>query len=402
MPFPFELPTTSYVSFVEYYSSSTHPSLPLSATSSRTLLRDVLKQHKRLPPASQDAHLPTVLAALHEYIPYLFALDAGLSGQPVSGEEVDVVLQKELEVEWRCPLSAARPGLKQPRARLRGLESEIAFALSTLAYTHSQLARSTLRPLYAVDAAAPPPAARTQAVAAAMHQLLAAQALHAHVLARQSHAQAAAPPPPDLSPTVVSALAALALADATLITVLKDDPYPAAVSESRNKLSKDWMFASPSVPPVRSHLLARLCLAASEHAGRAAAGLRNAPGVDEDLGKYATDLRGTARAKAARFLGIDAEGRGKVGEGIAWLRAAKSEVGFKALEAGGVLSKGIEKMKRDWKERREDRRVVMGGGEWGADAGRLEEGRVLEMLEKKWVKMNDTVSFSSLSSYLVF
>ncbi len=30
--------------------------------------------------------------------------------------------------------------------------------------------------------------------------------------------------------------------------------------------------------------------------------------------------------------------------------------------------------------------------DWGDDAGREEEGRVIDMLEAKWVKMNDTVT----------
>ena len=113
-------------------------------------------------------------------------------------------------------------------------------------------------------------------------------------------------------------------------------------------------------------------------------------GVDEDLITYVDDLRRTARAKAARFQAIGAEGQGKVGEGISWLLGAKKELGFSADEAGKM--KGISKLKKEWKEKREDRRVQKGDADWGADAGRFEEGRVLDMLEKKWVKMNDTVS----------
>jgi len=104
------------------------------------------------------------------------------------------------------------------------------------------------------------------------------------------------------------------------------------------------------------------------------------------------DLRRTARAKAARFQAIGAEGQGKVGEGIAWLRGAKKELGFAADEAGKL--RGVAKLRKDWKEKREDRRVQKGDADWGADAGKFEEGRVLEMLEKKWVKMNDTVRIS--------
>lgn len=396
MPFPFLLPTTSYVPFSEFYSSSTHPSLPLSTTSSRAVLRDALKKQKRLPPASQAAHLSSIFSALSEYIPYLFALDAGLSGQPISGEEIDIVLLKELEVEWRCTLSSTRPGLKAPRQKLRGLETEIFFTLSTLAYTHSLLARSLLRPLHQTDSAPLSSDQRTKAIAESMQHLLAAHSIHTHLLKRHSQSpQNMSPTPVDVSAPVLSALASVALAEATLITVLKDDPYPVAVSESRNAQSKDWMFRAPAIPPVRSHLFARLCLAASEHASRAHSALRNTRGVDEDAARYADDLRRTARAKAARFLAIDAEGQGKVGEGIAWLRGAKRELGIESGE-GKAFARGLEKMKRDWKERREDRKIGKGGGEWGADAGRLEEGRVVEMLEQKWSKMNDTVCFEDL------
>ncbi|KAL2391085.1 hypothetical protein RJ035_000567 [Blastomyces gilchristii] len=41
--------------------------------------------------------------------------------------------------------------------------------------------------------------------------------------------------------------------------------------------------------------------------------------------------------------------------------------------------------------------------DWGDDAGREEEGRVLDMLEAKWVKINDTINtqlIPSSSSYL--
>ena len=148
MPFPFTLPTTSHVPFSDYFTSNTHPSLPLACTNSRAVLRDALKTHARLSAAAQPPHLNTILDALNDYIPYLFALDAGLSGQSVSGEEVDVVLLKELEVEWRCTLSSTLAGRKPARQKLRSLDTELFFALSTLAYTHTLLARSHLGPLH--------------------------------------------------------------------------------------------------------------------------------------------------------------------------------------------------------------------------------------------------------------
>jgi hypothetical protein len=48
-------------------------------------------------------------------------------------------------------------------------------------------------------------------------------------------------------------------------------------------------------------------------------------------------------------------------------------------------------LRKEWSERREDRKVEK-GLDWGADGGRLEETRVIEMLEAKWTKQNDTVS----------
>jgi hypothetical protein len=402
MPYPFSLPTTSYLSFPQFFTSSTHPSLPAAATSSRTLLRDVLKRHKRLPPASQPSHLSTVLNALNNYIPYLFALDAGLSGTSISGEEVDVALLRELEVEWRCTLSLPLvPGREPQRKKLKSLESELFFTLQTLGFCYVLLARAGLRPLYIRSGVMLSEEGRKAAIAGAMGHLLQTQAVHAYLLVRGSGSQATATQAvSDITPSVQSALAELALAEATLITVLKDDPYASAVAEERNKNSKDWMFKAPEMPKVRAMLFARLCLAAAEHAANGLASARNAKGVDERLITYLDDLRCTARAKAARFFGIDAEGVGKVGEGIAWLRGARGELGFATPGEEGAQKRGLGKLRKEWKEKREDKKVERADAEWGGDVGRFEEGRALDMLLAKWEKMNDTVSSQLLFSIL--
>jgi hypothetical protein len=51
----------------------------------------------------------------------------------------------------------------------------------------------------------------------------------------------------------------------------------------------------------------------------------------------------------------------------------------------------FSRFKKDITEKREDRRVDKEAA-WGADAGKLEETRILEMLDAKWNKINDTVS----------
>lgn len=402
MPFPFVLPTTSSLNLPVFLSSNTHHLLPLTAANHRGVLRNALKKHKRLPPPSQASNLSSVLSALNDYLSYLLALDAGLSGKLVSGEEIDIVLEKEIEVEWRPTLSATLPGREPPRVKGSGLDYEIAFVLSTLAYAHTLVSRTHLHILYAPTT--PIPEQRTAAITTATKSLLQAQSIHTHLLNRSGHSPTSPNAPVDISASVQNGLASLALAEATLLAVLKDDPYPAAVAQERNKNDRDWMIKAPEIPKVRAHLFARLCLAAAEHAGMALAMLGESGGggadsrlspkrIDEGLGRYVDDLRRAARGKACRFLGIDAELGGRTGEGIAWLRAGKKELGFLSSsdtdKERGL--KGLAKFKKDWTEKREDKKIEK-GGDWGGDAGRMEENRVIDMLERKWVKVNDTVS----------
>ena len=342
---------------------------------------------------ARDSDLSNVLTAINDYLPYLFALDAGLSGSPMNGEEIDIVLVKEVEPGWRASLAAAIPGRETPRIKGRGLDYELCYVLTTLAYVYVSLARVHLRTLYASQT--PTADQRTSAITTATKYLLQANSLHDDLSTRfcdASFTSAAI----DVSASTQGALASLAMAEATLLAVLKDDSYPAAVAQERNKDDRDWMIKAPDIPKVRAKLFTRLCLAASEHGGRAQAmldssGGARSKGVDEGLIRYIGDLKRTSRAKACRFFAIDAEMDGKTGEAIAWLLGGKKELGFASTNDEGSKLKGLAKLKKDWTERREDKKIEK-GGVWGSDAGRLEEARVIEMLEKKWIKMNDTVS----------
>jgi hypothetical protein len=318
-------------------------------------------------------------------------LDAGLSSTSCAGEEIDLVLVKELEVEWRSTLGTSIPGREPARVKLKSLESELCYTLSTLAYVYSLQARAQLHTLY--NATLPSPEQRATAIGAAMKSFLEANSIHAYLVNRagQWNSQPAAV---DISASVMGALAALTMAEATLITVLKDDPYPSVVLEDRNKQNKDWMFKGVEIPRVRAHLFARLCLASSEHAAKAQAMLSQSSKINDDMQKYVDDLRRTAKGKACRFLACDAETGGKTGEGIAWLRGAKKELGFASLTADeDKKSSGFSKLKKEWQEKREDRKIEK-GVDWGTDAGKFEEGRIIDMLLKKWEKMNDTVCCS--------
>ncbi|OJD12955.1 hypothetical protein AJ78_06523 [Emergomyces pasteurianus Ep9510] len=474
MVFPFSLPTTSHLSFQSYLSSPTHPSLPQSASTARHALRLALKKHKRLSPAQQSDHLQLILESINEYIPYLFALSRGLSSNPAPHglEDIDIHLRSEIDVEWRATLSSSSSLLRLRRGEVglgrssrvhgRGLDFEVAFVLSTLGYVLANLGRIRyLKTLYANKT--PTPELKTAAVQAATKYLLQASSVHAFLASSSSFSglcatnptpqaskfhkslststvastpssletEAPAIPIPDLDPSTQSALSTLALAEATLLAVVKDDAYLSACIQERNSLDRDWMVKPPDIPKVRTLLFARLCVRAAEYAEQAvsSAGAVRGQGsdskVDEDLLNYMRSFARVCRAKACRFFGIDAEMAGKMGEGIAWLRAGKGVLGFRgALEGGdniegnvrGGFGTGFSKLKRGWSERREERRIekeaVSSKGDklereadmdWGDDAGREEEGRVLDMLEAKWVKMNDTINtqlIPSPSSYL--
>ena len=393
MPFLFTLSTTSSVSFPSCVSSSSHPSLPLSATSYRSVLRNALKKHRRLSPRTQSSNLNTVLAALDGYIPYLMTLDAGLSDLTIREEEIDVTLQEEVDVEWRSSIAAKLPGRPNPRVKGKGLDYEICCVFSTLGYVYSLLARSQLHMLY--ETITPTTEQRVSIIAAATKRLLEANTVHAH-LANRCGENATSGVIPEISSTAQRALAELALAEATLLAVLKDDPWPGVVAQERNKNDKEWMIKPPEIPKVRAHLFARLCLAAADHAGMAEAMLnsvaRGPTGcIDDTLIRYTTDLRRTSRAKACRFFGIDADMGGETGKGIAWLMAGEDELGFAKSHADGAKLQGLAKFKKDWTEKREDKKTEK-GGDWGRDAGRLEEARVIEVLKTKWNKINDIVS----------
>jgi uncharacterized membrane protein YgcG len=422
MPYPFVLPTTSSFSFSSCFTCESHPSLPPQASTHRGVVRDTLKKHKRLPPASQAPSLTTITSALQTYLPYLLAIDAGLSNKTLHSDEIIVTLQTTPQIEWRPTLSGnLLPGREPPRIKIHSLEHELFFALSTLAATHTLQSRVALQPLYQTTTAPVGTAHRQTAIQTATRHLLDAASIYDYISTRSE----SLPPstnslPADISPPTLRALRSLALAEATLLAVLKDDPYPAAVAQARNPHDTEWMYKAPDIPKVRAHLFARLCLAAAEHAAQAAAGFTSSSssssssppgsglglglgkssggggggggGISEALIRYAEDLRRASRARACRFFGIDAELGGETGTGIAWLRAGLGELGVERKGEGDRRERGgFRGLRKEWSERREDRKVEK-GLDWGADGGRLEETRVIEMLEAKWTKQNDTVS----------
>ncbi|KAF1739061.1 pH-response regulator protein palC [Beauveria bassiana] len=416
MPYPFVLPTTSAFAFSNAFTSDSHPSLPLSASTYRGVVRDALKKHKRLGASAQNANLGSVVSAIDAYLPYLLAIEAGLARRPVgaTGQLVAVTATNAPRIEWRPTLSGeVVPGRERARVKIASLEHEVCFVLSTLAFAQVATARACLQPLYSTTGSVLGAQQRTTAITTATKHLLEVASIYDYI-ARRSETPTAAPqgpppPPPcvDISPSTARAMSSLALAEATLLAILKDDPYPAAVAQDRNVNDTEWMYKAPDIPKVRAHLFARLALAASEHAAKAVALCQSgvaAPGISSKISphliKYMEDLRRTSRAKACRFFGIDAELGGETADGIGWARAGLQELGVDVSEKSKKNSGGLRfgRLKKEFKERREDRRVDGDGSAWGSDAGKLEETRILELLDAKWSKINDTMNTKAVPS----
>lgn len=402
MPYPFVLPTTSHLSFQQNFTSSTHPSLPSAATSQRELLRSVLKQHKRLPVASQGSNLNEVLTAVTSYLKYICTLDKGLSGSLVNDEDIDLALTKEVEVEWRPTLSSSViPGREVERLRGRGLDYEYYFSHQTYAVVQNLLARQALLGLY--TATVPSSEQRLSLVQTATKHMKTACSIHASLVQRANTSDGPPELPPqavDVSVTIQSALQRVAQAEFNILSAFKDDPYPAILVQARNELDREWMIKAPEIPKARAQVLTRLFVGAAEHAAGAAATLKAEKRVSRELIEYVEDLRRTARARACRFQAIDADVCGETGKGLAWIYAGLNELGLEIeIKAGNGKTSGLSKLKASWNERKEDKKIGKGSSRWGSDAGKAEEARILEYLEKRLCKSNDNVHFQKIPEY---
>lgn len=382
MPFQFSLPTTSRLNYHAHLISSTHPSLPAISTTYRNALYSALKSHKRQPASTQSREYQALLNIIQNYIPYLLSIDAALSSKPVVGEDIEVVLITEVQLSWRTTLaSTSIRTTEAPKIKGKGLDYEIFSALHLLATLYSLIARQSLSELYGPELSQPDE--RLAAVQSATKNLATAYSIHQY-LEHRSHGLETLPQAAiDVSTPAQSALVNVTQAEVALCFVFKDDPYPSILLQSRNKDDKEWMIKAPDIPKLRAQVLARLCISAGERAANAASTLK-AEGTrfSKDFITYCEDLSRTSKAKACRFLGIDADLGGETGKAIAWLRAGMNELG---IEVGKPT--GFSKLKASWQERRDDRRIEM-----GIDGGMAEESRILEWLHQKWIKMNDTIN----------
>ena len=333
MASPFKLPSTHALSFSKHYTSPVYPSLPLLCTQHHARFHQALKTYHRANRAQQHLHLPPLLDAITNYLPHLSFLHACLH----AGDILPVSSTTHLTPRWSTPLSLSPLPASHP-----GLEFELTYTLLTLALTNIHLAAASL------------PAN----LKPASNHLLTAAAILQHA--------ASLPQPPtatwpvDITPPVLTAIAKLALADATLLFVATQDPYPNFLLVDTPSDDRAWAYNPRATPTgVKAGLLARVCVAAETHAEAARALLKSAPHVSRGLKQYAKTLGRVGRAKACRFLGINAEVAGGCGEGIGWVL-----LGMQGLRAGA--GEGTEEM------------------------------RVCKGLEERWKAENDRVFFQEV------
>ena len=431
MPFPFTLPTASAVSFSKHYTSEAYPSLPLACSTHRGVLRDSLKSHKRLPASAQGANIKHIISVTTDYLSYLQFLHKALQ----SGDASPIPTAPEIETAWTPTLaSTTRFGVsssREKRARGRGLEYEVFWAYSTLAYAHTIQARVLLIGFLSLPSPSlsPETSSASQLLPQAINHVLTSAAIFNYLLSLSlpQRSQPGNETPHNISQPMLSSLASISLASATLLAVLKTDPYPKylAITSSTRKndsddaYSKEYLYNPPNPPKgVKAMLFSRLCIAASEHATKAHGAISDiarAGTVNEDYVRYIDELRRAAKARGCRFLGVDAEAQGRVGEGLAWIKLAQETLAG-TVSASSSTDEQEGKGKKTLASRMEKLRLSKSPspsplssftfGSTQPDAVGLpphldpctvySEFRVIESLDAKWTKTNDNLIFEKV------
>ena len=436
MPFPFTLPTVSPVSFSTHYISLAYPSLPLACSTHRGILRDSLKSHKRLPAPAQGANIKHIISVTTEYLSYLQFLYKALQ----LGDVSPIPTAPEIGTAWTPTLaSTTRFGVpsSRERARGRGLEYEIFWAYSTLAYAHSIQARVLLIGFLSPPSSSPSPetSSTSQLLPQAINHVLTSASIFNYLLSlpppknwQPGNEKNTLSLPHNISQPMLSSLASISLASATLLAVLKTDPYPtylAITSNTRKNdndhaYSKEYLYNPPNPPKgVKALLFSRLCVAASEHATKAQGAISDiirAGTVNEDYVRYIDELRRAAKARGCRFLGVDAEAQGRLGEGIAWIKLARETLTGSVSASSSSTGEQEGKGKKTLASRMEKLRLsksppsplstfsshTAASGNGGGLPLHLDpctvysELQVIESLDAKWTKMNDKLIFEKV------
>ena len=413
MAFALALPTPSPSSFVGSVKSESHPSLPVQATISRNTFCSAIKAYNHSSPSECSFYLGQVISAANSYLPQLLALASGLSKFPVTlTEQVDVSPLQEFKSSWRSAINQPRiPSRKPPRFKTSGLDTEVMFSLSVFATLHYVHARILMQELYnnLIEISSQPPEKTATSISAISKLLLTSSSIYRYA-ASQSAIYVLNEGPLDISHSILTALENFTFAEATLLSVLKDDVYLHLALAQRDSTDKSWMIGAPKIPKVRAHLFARICVAAAERVARALGEVESTKKfvrgqtISEDFVEYLQNLRMVAMAKMCRFLAVDCEADGCTGKAVGWLKVGLSEIQYpyhsytsrsesKWSKASAVRST----FQHERREKKEGRKL----GDFGnkaSDAGRLDEGLTIDLLLSRWERLNDTINTQRIST----
>ncbi|KAI8350595.1 BRO1 domain-containing protein [Choanephora cucurbitarum] len=337
MSYPYSLPTTGTLSFIDYLETPGSYSTEISdATAQRGRLRTVLKELKKETESARDYQ--AIINTIEEYLPYLVSIVNCL-------EANELQFKKEIETSWRSTLSdhLIHTGSNAPRITCSDIQYELIFVLMTYAYALSLYANDFLNqtnPNYNK-------AADTLNTAAGVFYFVANDVIP---FWKQSPSNR----PIETIREFPIALSKMALADAQSIAIHK--------ALSTGNISKS--------------LVAKLYMGIAgqyEMALGLVSSINGTQDVSTDLKKYMSNGTLFYKAMAKKFLAMDANDNSKMGRAVGFARDCKADL------------RSIQQSKAHLRKSAVAARAAK------------EEEAVTELLSK-YTMINDTVSYEPIPS----
>ncbi|KAG0167535.1 hypothetical protein DFQ30_005970 [Apophysomyces sp. BC1015] len=317
MSYPYSLPTTGTMSFVDFLSNVGPYSSEISdATAQRGRIRIALKGLKKEAQESRDYRL--IINTIEDYLPYLFSIINCLEQG-----ELKLLKQKNMETSWRSTLSdhLIHTGSNAPRIVCSDIYYELIFVLMTYAYACSLQSNDMLKNIQDDKDSAPMQynkaslAADALNTAAGVFQYVANEVI-------PKWRQPSANRPVETIKELPTALSKMALADAQSTAISK-----ALVSSNLSK-----------------SLIAKLYIGVAgqyEMAHGLISSISGGHEVSSDLKKYLSDGSQFYMAMAKKHLALDAYDSNKIGEALGFLRDCKADL--RAVQHAGLSKPHIRK-----------------------------------------------------------
>ncbi|KAI9276027.1 BRO1 domain-containing protein [Sporodiniella umbellata] len=342
MSYPYSLPTTGSLSFVEFFEDLDPYSLEISDTTARRgRLRHVLKEFKKETQSSRDYSL--VMNTIEEYLPYLIGIMNCIQTK-------EITLKKNIETSWRTTLSEhlIHTGSNAPRVTCKDIHYELIFVLMTYAYAcalqSSYLLKENNSALYNK-------AAETLSTAASVFHFVANNAIPNWKGAPENR-------PIETIREFSLALSKMTLADTQAIAINK-----ALLSNNTSK-----------------SLIAKLHMGVADQYQMAYGLITSIKGthdpVSSDLIKYLADGISFYKTMAKKYLAMHANDSQRMGEAVGFAKECKADL--RLLQHSGLSKKHLKK------------------SAFALRAVREEES--INELLSKYTLINDTVSYAPVPS----